>query len=193
MIEKLNTKSFVLGSKSPRRKSLLEELGLKFRIETHDTDETFPKHLSPEQIAEFIAQEKAKIFAIPKKDEYIITADTIVSLGNEILGKPEDRKDGYKMLKKLSDKTHHVTTGVCIRDNRGYHVFHSQTEVVFDTLTDDVINRYLDISKPYDKAGAYGIQEWFGMIAVKEIKGSFYNVMGLPIHKLYNELNKLIS
>jgi septum formation protein len=192
MIEKLNTKKFILGSKSPRRKSLLEELGLKFRIETHDSDETFPKNLPPVKIAEFIAHKKASVFNKPERNEYIITADTIVSLGNEILGKPENKKAGYEMLKKLSGKTHHVTTGVCIRDEKDFHIFHAQTEVVFDILTDDVINRYLEVSKPFDKAGAYGIQEWFGMIAVREIKGSFYNVMGLPIHKLYNELNKLI-
>jgi septum formation protein len=150
---------------------------------------TFVAH----EIAEHIALQKAKAFKIPNKDEYIITADTIVSLNNEILGKPSDKREAYNMLKKLSDKSHQVTTGVCIRETDKHHIFHSQTEVYFDVLTDDVINKYIEISKPYDKAGAYGIQEWFGMIAVKEIKGSFYNVMGLPIHKLYTELIKLIS
>ncbi|PLX20818.1 MAG: septum formation protein Maf [Salinivirgaceae bacterium] len=193
MIDKLNTKKYILGSKSPRRKSLLEELGLKFSIETHNTDESYPSNLRPYEVAEYIAEQKAKAFANPDKNTIIITADTIVSLGDEILGKPIDNKDGYKMLRKLSDESHHVTTGVCIRTIDSFHIFHSQTEVVFDVLTDEIINKYLEISKPYDKAGAYGIQEWFGMIAVKEIKGSFYNVMGLPIHKLYNELNKLIS
>jgi septum formation protein len=192
MIDKLNKKNYILGSKSPRRKSLLEELGLKFTIETHDTDESYPEDLVPSEVAEYIAIQKAKAFAKPDKNDIIITADTIVSLGKEILGKPHDKEDGFNMLKKLSDETHHVTTGVCIRTHDSFHVFHSQTEVVFDILTDDIIHKYLDVSKPYDKAGAYGIQEWFGMIAVKEIKGSFYNVMGLPIHKLYNELIKLI-
>lgn len=193
MIEKLNTKKYILGSKSPRRRSLLEELGLKFKIETHDTNELFPQNIQPHEVAEYISLQKAKAFNLPGLDEFIITADTIVSLDNEILGKPNDKNEGYEMLKKLSNKSHMVTTGVCIREENGFHVFHSQTEVHFDILTDEIINKYLEISKPYDKAGAYGIQEWFGMIAVKEIKGSFYNVMGLPIHKLYTELNKLIS
>lgn len=193
MIDQLNTKNYILGSKSPRRRSLLEELGLKFRIETHDTNESFPENLPPHEVAEYISLQKAKAFNLPARDEYIITADTIVSLNNEILGKPNNKNEGYKMLKKLSDKAHEVTTGVCIREENGFHVFHSQTIVSFDVLTDEIINKYLEICKPFDKAGGYGIQEWFGMIAVKEIKGSFYNVMGLPIQKLYTELIKLTS
>jgi septum formation protein len=182
MIEKINnTYSITLGSGSPRRQNLLKDLGLDFKVETLPTDESYPEYLSAKQVAEHIAENKAAAFPLPKKNALIITADTIVAVDNLILGKPTDSHDARQMLQLLSGNTHEVITGVCIRSAAKTHIFSATTKVTFDQLTPEFIADYIEKYKPFDKAGAYGIQEWFGLVAVTHIEGSFFNVMGLPV------------
>jgi septum formation protein len=187
MLEKYR---IILASNSPRRKELLEGLGLAFEIYViPGIDESFPAGLRPEEAPCFIARKKAEAY-IPgmKANDLIITADTIVVLDGEILEKPRDREDAVRMLKKLSGRTHTVVTGVVISAVHRQVDFSVASEVVFAVLDDDEINYYLDTHRPYDKAGAYGIQEWIGYVGVRAIHGSFYNVMGLPVQRLYQEL-----
>jgi len=200
MLENLKDYIIILASNSPRRKELLSGFGLDFTVRTmSDTDESFPEDLDVQLVAGFIAEKKARAFetSIPE-NALLITADTVVCLGNKIFGKPANREDAYNMLRALSGKTHKVYTGVCIRyatENcpvaTEMKKFTSETEVCFSELTDEEINYYLDNYKPFDKAGAYGIQEWIGFAGVERISGSFFNVMGLPVHKLYEELKNI--
>jgi septum formation protein len=178
----------VLFSKSPRRQELLKLMGLDFRVVTKDVDESFPAELVPEQVAEYIAINKAKAFDDELSDETLVAADTVVAVGPEILGKPIDASDAYRMLKMLSGKTHQVYTGVAILHQHKIISFTDKTDVEIKELTDEEINFYIKNYQPYDKAGAYGIQEWFGLVAVKAIHGSYTNVMGLPTEKLYAKL-----
>ena len=178
----------ILGSQSPRRKELLEKAGFTFKIEMIDFDESFPKELPSLDVAEYLAIEKNKAYRESFNDEVIITADTVVISNDRILGKPEDRNEAIKMLSLLSDTSHSVTTGVCISDAKKQHVINSSTEVKVKTLSIKEIDYYVDNFSPFDKAGAYGIQEWFGLIAVEWIKGSFFNVVGLPIDQVYSIL-----
>jgi len=181
-----------LASGSPRRKQMLEELGLSFIVKTKETDETYPADLNTLEVAEYIAIKKAEAFKDTiNNDELIITADTVVLTDNTILGKPKDRQEAYNMLKSLSGKAHKVISGVCLKTSENKHSFSSTTEVYFKDLTDDEIYYYIDNYKPFDKAGAYGIQEWIGFIGVERIDGSYFNVVGLPIQRLYTELKKL--
>ncbi len=194
MIDKINlNKKIILGSGSPRRKSLLEELGLKFSVKTIPVDEHFPQNMGVNQIAEHLAHKKADAFEQPEKDELIITADTVVAHNENLLAKPETKEEAYEMLKMLSGTTHRVVTGVCIREHNKHHIFHGITKVTFDQLSDELIWSYIKNNRPFDKAGAYGIQEWFGMAAVSHIEGSYFNVMGLPVHQLYNKLVEIVK
>jgi septum formation protein maf len=184
-------KKIVLSSNSPRRKELLGELGIDFEVRVIEgIDETYPKELSVEEVPQYIAREKARVYIVGK-DEVLLTADTVVVLGNEIMGKPHDEADAMRMLRQLSGKTHQVITGVCLTTNDKQVTFADVTDVSFADLTDDEIKYYVDNFRPLDKAGAYGIQEWIGLAGVTGIKGSYFNVVGLPVHRVYAELKKL--
>ena len=178
----------ILASNSPRRKELLNQLGLDFEVRVmKGIDESYPDNLPSKDVAEFIASKKSSAYLIAS-DELLITADTIVVVGQDILGKPHDREDACRMLREISGKTHHVITGVCIRTAAKQSRFSVSTDVRFKNLSDGEIVFYVDHFKPYDKAGAYGIQEWIGLVGVESISGSFYNVMGLPVQRIYEEL-----
>ena len=184
-------KKIVLSSNSPRRKELLGELGIDFEVRVIEgIDETYPKELSVEEVPQYIAREKARVYIVDK-DEVLLTADTVVVLGNEIMGKPHDEADAMRMLRQLSGKTHQVITGVCLTTNDKQVTFADVTDVSFADLTDEEIKYYVDNFRPLDKAGAYGIQEWIGLAGVTGIKGSYFNVVGLPVHRVYAELKKL--
>ncbi|MFB6318872.1 Maf-like protein [Saccharicrinis sp. FJH54] len=182
----------ILASGSPRRKELLKGLGIIFNTRAdHDLDESFPHDLHPASVAEFLAQKKAAHYRKSMADnELIITADTVVISGSDILNKPTDRQDAIDMLTLLSGKTHEVITGVCLTTKHKQVAFSSVSDVTFCRLTPQETTYYVDNFRPFDKAGAYGIQEWIGFIGVEKINGSFYNVMGLPVQKLYQELKK---
>ena len=186
----ISTHPVVLGSQSPRRQNLLKDLGLEFTIRTTDTEETFPDHLKREEIVEFIAKQKAELIE-SSEEEILITSDTIVWINNHLLGKPTSREHAIKMIGELSNQKHEVLTGVCIQKGAEFHVFHDVTEVYFRELNTDEIVYYVDKYKPFDKAGSYGIQEWIGYVGIEKIEGDFFNVMGLPVYKLYKELIKL--
>lgn len=190
MLNNISKYNIILASNSPRRKELLSGLGLNFSVKTiSDIDESYPDHLQGSDIAEHISLKKAKAYEkILSSNDLIITADTIVWSQNKVLGKPKDRQDAIEMIKALSGKTHIVYTAVSMTTTEWQKSFTTASEVVFDNLTDEEIEYYVDHYKPLDKAGAYGIQEWIGYIGVKSIKGSFYNIMGLPVQRLYSEL-----
>lgn len=188
MLSHLN---IILASKSPRRQELLKTMGLKFRVELHEVDESFPVSLTPEEAALFIAEKKAKAFDQIVQDEVVITADTIVAIDNEILGKPSDEQDGIRMLNLLSGKVHDVITGVAISYKDQFYSFTDITKVEFRVLKLEEMAFYIKHYKPFDKAGAYGIQEWIGVTAIKKIDGSYTNVVGLPTEKLYEYLLKI--
>ncbi len=191
MLSNLKDKRIVLGSGSPRRRELLSGLDLKFEVITKEIEENYPTELTGVDIPMYLAEKKAKAFASElDSNSLIITADTIVFLEGEVLGKPSDSIEAKKMLQKLSGKTHQVITGVCIQSITHKKTFHSVSEVRFSKLNDLEIESYVEKYKPYDKAGAYGVQEWIGFIAVEHINGSYFNVMGLPIQRVYNELKR---
>ncbi|MBR6249371.1 MAG: septum formation protein Maf [Muribaculaceae bacterium] len=191
MLDNLKKYDVVLASNSPRRRELLSELGVDFRVETlPGIDETPPPGLPAMQVAEYVSQVKAKAYALAP-NELLITADTVVILGDEVLGKPHDAEQARTMLRHLSGQVHHVVTGVSVTTSQGMQSFSAVSAVEFDNLTDDEIDYYVTRYKPMDKAGAYGIQEWIGFIGVKGITGSFYNVMGLPVQRLYSLLKTL--
>lgn len=191
MLSQLKNHKIILGSGSPRRKELLQGIDLEFEVVSKDVDESYPGYLIGVGIPMYLAEKKAKAFdADLTEDTIVITADTIVLLDGKVLGKPVDKEDAENMLKLLSGKTHLVITGVCISSKNKKKTFHSISEVRFAQLNEEEIDYYLEKYKPYDKAGSYGVQEWIGFIAVEHINGSFYNVMGLPIQRLYNELKR---
>lgn len=182
---------YILASASPRRKQLLEWAAIDFEIIVHPTDESFPPHLLPADAALHIAQQKAlAVQAITGTQKTIIAADTIVVLGSEIIGKPKDREDAIHILSKLSGAVHQVITGVTITNTQKNISFYDETEVHFHPLTQQQIEFYVDAYKPYDKAGAYAIQEWIGVVGIKSIRGDFYNVMGLPVSRVVQTLEK---
>ena len=180
----------ILASNSPRRKELLAGLGVPFEVRVlQDIDEHYPENLPVNEVARYIAKEKADAYRrIVAADELIITADTVVIVGDEILGKPMDEADAVRMLRLLSGRTHQVTTGVCLLTAEKERCFDVTTDVTFKTLTDEEIHYYVNRYRPFDKAGAYGIQEWIGYIGVTGLNGSYYNVMGLPVQRIYQEL-----
>ena len=180
----------ILASNSPRRKELLGGLGLEYQVKTlPGIDESYPDNLPGEEIPVYIAREKAEAYrGQMKSDEFIITADTIVWLDGEVMGKPVDEEDAKRMLRKLSGKTHQVITGVCLTTVEEQRSFATLTDVRFAELTDEEIDFYVQHYKPFDKAGSYGIQEWIGYVGVENIEGSYFNVMGLPVQRLYKEL-----
>lgn len=181
----------VLGSKSPRRQELLKSLGFHIEIRTKEVEENFPEEMDVLEVAEYLAKLKSE----PLRDslsnsELLITSDTVVLRDNEILGKPSDRKEAIDMITSLSDKEHKVITGVCLTTHDRQIAFSNSTTVQFDNLELVEIEYYVDNFKPYDKAGAYGIQEWLGYIGIKKIEGCYYNVMGLPMNALYQKIKK---
>lgn len=182
-------KNIILGSKSPRRQELLKGLDIVFSVESKDTDESYPPNLNVRDIAIYLAEKKADAFDL-EKDDLLITADTVVLVEGKILEKPTTTHEAHKMLKTLSGKQHTVITGVCMRDKDKKVKFDDTTEVHFAKLSDEEIEFYIGRYKPFDKAGSYGVQEWIGYVAVYKIEGSFYNVMGLPVHKVYEQLKK---
>ena len=195
VLPNLKQYKIVLCSNSPRRKELMRGLGLDFQTRVIDgIDESYDKSLPGDDIVKIISEKKAESYkATMSSDELIITADTIVYVDGEVLGKPQDRLDAIRMLKMLSGKSHDVITGVCIQTQTKSTSFSVKTKVTFAQMTDDEINFYIDNHKPYDKAGAYGIQEWIGYIGVESIEGSYFNVMGLPVQKLYSVLKNAQS
>ena len=192
--QKLSKYHLILASASPRRISLLNELNLTFDCCPLDVDEVFPSHLEGHEVARFLARLKADSFPAEKlsNNSILITADTIVCLNDEVLGKPNDRDEAIKMLHNLSGRMHKVITGVCLRSLEKEHVFSNETDVYFCKLREDEIIYYVDRFLPFDKAGAYGIQEWIGYIGIEKIEGSYFNVMGLPVQQLYRELEEFI-
>lgn len=188
-LKNLSDYNIILGSKSPRRQQLLAGIGLKFEVKVIETDEVFPLNLVRDEIPVYLAEMKAKAFfdIITDKD-LLITADTIVLLDEKVIGKPEDKNDAIRILNTLSGRMHEVITGVCITTRSKTVSFFANSDVFFKKLSDEEIEYYLENYKPYDKAGAYGVQEWIGYIAVERIEGSFYNVMGLPVQRLYEHL-----
>lgn len=189
-----NLKKFdvLLASKSPRRKSLLEKLDIDFKIITNiETDETYPDNLKITEIPKFLAKKKAKSYKnIITEKNILITADTIVILKNKVINKPTDSKNAKSILQSLSNNMHTVITGVCITSKQKQICFSEKSQVFFGELTNKEIEYYINKYKPFDKAGAYGIQEWIGYIGISKINGSFYNIMGLPLKKLYENLKK---
>ena len=193
LFEKLKNHKVILASGSARRRQLLEELGIDFEVVVKSFDESFPDNLRGEQIAEYIAVSKAKMFINDiKSNEIIITADTVVWLDDKILGKPLNKADALRMLREISGKTHEVITGVSILFDDKISTFTDTTKVTFREMADNEINYYVEKYSPYDKAGAYGIQEWIGLAACSHIEGSFYNVMGLPVQKVYDKLCEIV-
>ncbi len=188
--EKYNDYHIILASNSPRRKQFLTDLGLVFTIKPANVNEEYPSHLKGKDIALYIAQQKASVFNNLDVNELVITCDTIVWIDNEALGKPENSEDAKQMLQQLSGKTHEVISAVCIKSNQKEQLFYDVTQVAFNTLNPLDIDYYVDIFKPFDKAGSYGIQEWIGLIGIEKINGSYTNVVGMPMEKLYNELIK---
>ena len=183
----------ILASNSPRRKELLGGLGIDFEVRTlQGIDESYPSTLKGEDIPMHISAKKAEAYRATMADnEMIITADTIVYDNEEVLGKPRDREDAVRMLRQLSGHAHEVITGVSVLTKSCTIQFASTSKVYFASLSDEEINYYVDTYKPFDKAGAYGIQEWIGFVGVTRIEGSYFNVMGLPIQRLYTELKSI--
>jgi septum formation protein len=194
VIGELNKYRIILASRSPRRQQLLRELGLNFEIAVRDWTEKYPAHLKGEEIALYVAAGKAKTFQSEvKENEIVITADTIVWCNNKVLDKPADKDDAIKILREISGNTHEVITGICLLSATKQTSFFSSTRVTFSALSDEEIEYYISKFSPYDKAGAYGIQEWIGIAACSNIEGSYFNVMGLPVEQVYHELKEFIK
>ena len=183
------TKTYVLASNSPRRKELLTNLGIPFISRVKEVDENFPPDLARAEVAEYLAAHKASAYREGlAAEEVIITADTIVCLDDKILNKPYDHAEATRMLTQLSGRSHEVYTGVCLLSLEKSVVFHDVTTVYFRDLTRDEIDFYINHYKPFDKAGSYGAQDWLGMVGIERMEGSYFNVMGLPVHRLYEEM-----
>ena len=186
----LEGRRLILASGSPRRRELLGELGLEFTLgQVKDYDETYPASLKYDQIPAYIAEQKSLHYKGElEPNDVLITSDTIVAIDGDILGKPKDKSEAIKMLRELSGRTHHVVTGLCIRSTQKTVTISDTCEVTFDILSDEDIEYYIEQFKPFDKAGAYGIQEWIGLSNIKSITGSVYTVIGLPVQQLYKAL-----
>lgn len=194
MLENLAAYRIILGSNSPRRRELLAGLGLSFDVHViPGLEENYPDSLQPQEIPVFLSKQKAEAYLPTLEDQVLlITADTIVWNETEVIGKPKDREDAIRMLRSLSGHEHQVVTGVCLTTTKKQETFSVVSSVRFASLTDEEIIYYVDKYKPFDKAGAYGIQEWIGYVGVESISGSFYNVMGLPVQRLYQELKRFV-
>ncbi len=190
MLENLKKYHVILASNSPRRRELLAGLGIDFEVKVlPDIEESYPDNLPADRIAEYIASEKADAYRpTMAADELVITADTVVIVDGEVMGKPQDAADARRMLRKLSNKTHQVTTGVCLTTQEQQKCFSVTTDVTFKQLSDEEIDYYVENYRPFDKAGAYGIQEWIGYVGVTGLRGSYFNVMGLPVQRIYSEM-----
>ncbi|MCL4141637.1 UNVERIFIED_CONTAM: hypothetical protein GTU68_010380 [Idotea baltica] len=189
--EKLKEYTVILASKSPRRQQFFKELDIDFTIETKEVAEIYPEELQGVEITNFLADLKSKPFTNLSEKDILITSDTIVWANNKALGKPKNEKEAFNMLRSLSNKKHEVITSVSIKSKNFQKIINDTTVVSFKALSDEEINYYIKNYKPYDKAGAYGIQEWLGYIGINYIKGSYFNVVGLPIDKLYKTLLSL--
>ena len=185
--EKLKNYKLILASGSPRRQQFFRDLNLDFEIRLKEIDEIYPENLKANEITDFLAKLKADVFEL-SENEILVTSDTIVWLKNEALGKPKNYEDAFAILRKLSGNTHEVITSVCLKSSEKTKIFNVVTKVVFSDLSDEMIHFYLDNYKPFDKAGAYGIQEWIGLVGIEKIEGSYTNVVGLPTEKFYTEL-----
>ncbi len=189
--EKLKHKNIILASASPRRQELFKELGLDFSIQVKAVEEIYPSGLKAAEITNYLAELKAAAFTDLAENDIVITSDTIVWHNNKAIQKPKDKQHAIEMLQELSGTGHQVITSICIKTQTSQKVFYDETMVYFKPLLMEEITYYVEKYHPFDKAGAYGIQEWIGFIGVTKIEGSYFNVMGLPVHKLYEELMKL--
>ncbi len=189
--EKLANYNIILASKSPRRQQFLKDLDIPFTIQLKEVEEVYPTELQGAEITDYLAELKSKPFTNLKEKDVLITSDTIVWLDNNALGKPKDKNDAIRILQEISGKMHQVITSVSLKGNNFQTIFNDTTNVYFKELTADEIAYYIEHHQPYDKAGSYGIQEWIGFIGIERIEGSYFNVMGLPVQKLYKELIKL--
>ena len=189
--EKLKNYNIILASKSPRRQQFFKDLDIDFTIKLKEVEEVYPQELKGIEITDYLANLKAEAFTDLKDNDILITSDTIVWLENKALGKPKDNNEAFTMLKNLSGKKHEVITSISIKNKNFQKIVNDSTTVTFKELSDEEINYYINNYKPFDKAGAYGIQEWIGYIGIKNIKGSYFNVVGLPVYKLYKELMNL--
>ena len=190
MLSNLKKYPIILASKSPRRQELLRGMGVDFEILTKEIEERYPSEMPLDEVPKYLSLQKSLAFTDDELpiDYLLITSDTVVICEGEILGKPKDREDATRMLQLLSGKTHHVVTGVTVRSVEKTESFAVRSNVAFAELDDEEIDYYIEHCKPYDKAGAYGIQEWIGYVGISGLEGSFYNVMGLPTRKLYGVL-----
>jgi len=189
--EKLKNYNIILASKSPRRQQFFKDLNIDFTIKLKEVKELYPQQLKGIEITDYLANLKAKAYKDLKDNDLLITSDTIVWLENKALGKPKNYHEAFVMLKNLSGKKHEVITSISIKNKNFQKIINDITTVFFKKLSDEEINYYINNYKPFDKAGAYGIQEWIGFIAIDKIEGSYFNVVGLPVHKLYKELMNL--
>jgi septum formation protein len=189
--EKLKHKNIILATGSPRRQELFKELGLDFSIQVKAVEEIYPSALKSAEITNYLSELKAAAFTDLAENDIVITSDTIVWLNNKAIEKPKDKQHAIEMLQELSGTGHQVITSICIKTQTSQKVFYDETMVYFKPLLMEEITYYVEKYHPFDKAGAYGIQEWIGFIGVTKIEGSYFNVMGLPVHKLYEELMKL--
>lgn len=189
--EKLSKYNIILASGSPRRQQFFKDLDIDFKIQLRSIEEIYPETLKGPEITDYLADLKSKAFTDLSENDLLITSDTIVWLNGKAIGKPKDAEDAFAMLRALSGKRHEVITSISIKSKHFQQIINDITFVYFKELSDDEIKYYIETYHPFDKAGAYGIQEWMGFIAVDKIEGSYFNVAGLPIHKLYKELMKI--
>ena len=189
--QKLNNYNVILASGSPRRQQFFRDLDIDFSIQLKEIEEIYPENLKGVAITDYLSNLKSDAFSTLNDNDLLITSDTIVWLEGKALGKPKDAKDAFTMLRAMSGKKHEVITSVCLKSNSFQKIINDVTIVTFKELSDDEIYYYINNYKPFDKAGAYGIQEWIGFIGIDKIEGSYFNVVGLPVHKLYKELMNL--
>ena len=189
--EKLKEYNVILASKSPRRQQFFKDLDIDFIIKLKEVEEIYPSELKEIEITDFLADLKSQAFTNLSEKDLLITSDTIVWLDGVALGKPKNAEDAFKMLRSLSGKKHKVITSISVKSKVYHKIINDITTVTFKELSDNEINYYITNYKPFDKAGAYGIQEWIGFIAIDKLEGSYFNVVGLPVHKLYKELMNL--
>ncbi len=189
--EKLENYHVILASKSPRRQQFFKDLDLDFTIQLKEVEEIYPKELKGTEITDFLANLKSEPFTELNENDLLITSDTIVWFNDKALGKPKDAQEAFSMLRELSGNKHEVITSISIKSKSFQHIINDTTAVYFKDISDEEINYYIQNYHPFDKAGAYGIQEWIGFIAINKMEGSYFNVAGLPVHKLYKELMNL--